>query len=199
MIGLLALFASFAVAGCGDSTTSPADAAADTASDAAADTASDVVSDVTSDVVSDATSDAPRDVVTDASNDASTDTSTDASTDASADVATDTARDAVSDVSTDAMRDASSPSCGSATCAASEICLRQRTLGGAFLPPDDAGMCPAGRHVEGSSCVADFSYRCVARPTCTTVDCACLSALCPSSFMCRGAEASLLTCEQLAP
>ncbi|MFO0650515.1 MAG: hypothetical protein U0326_30110 [Polyangiales bacterium] len=35
MIGLLALFASFAVAGCGDSTTSPADAAADTASDTA--------------------------------------------------------------------------------------------------------------------------------------------------------------------
>lgn len=195
MIGLLALFASFAVAGCGDSTTSPADAAADTASD----TASDVASDTASDVASDITNDAPRDVVTDASNDAATDTSTDAAMDTTADVATDAARDAVSDVSTDAMRDASSPSCGSATCAASEICLRQRTLGGAFLPPDDAGMCPAGRHVEGSSCVADFSYRCVARPTCTTVDCACLSALCPSSFMCRGAEASLLTCEQLAP
>ncbi len=89
--------------------------------------------------------------------------------------------------------------CGGRTCATGEICLRQRTLGGAFLPPDDAGMCPTGRHVEGSSCVADFSYRCAARPTCTTADCACLGALCPASFMCRGADATVLTCEQLAP
>ena len=119
--------------------------------------------------------------------------------DAATDAPTDTARDASADAASDVATDASSGACGGSSCAAAEICLRQRTLGGVFLPPDDAGMCPVGRHVEGSSCVADYSYRCVARPTCAAADCACLGTLCPSSFMCRGAEASLLTCEQLAP
>lgn len=134
------------------------------------------------------------DAAADAAPDVAPDVAPDAAQDASPDVAPDAAADAPADSPADAVS-----SCGGATCTASQICLRQRTLGGAFLPPDDAGVCPAGRHPEGGSCVADFSYRCVARPTCTTADCACLGALCPASFMCRGAEAALLTCEQLAP
>ncbi len=130
---------------------------------------------------------------TTATPDAATDTAVDVA-DTAADVAMDTAADVTSDVSDDAAT-----TCGSANCSATEICVRQRVLGGAFLQPDDAGMCPAGRHREGDSCVADYSYRCAARPACTTVDCACLGSLCAASYMCRGAEASLLTCELLAP
>ncbi len=172
----------FVAAGCGDSTSNPADAATDNTADSAADVLADGAADVATDTVADAATDNAADVAAD--------TARDAATDVTADIPVDAARDAATDAST---------TCGTATCAASEICLRQRTVGGVFLPPDDAGVCPAGRHVEGASCVADFSYRCVARPTCAMAACACLGALCPSSFTCTGAEASLLTCEQMAP
>ena len=180
------LFALVALVGCGDSNTTTPDAATDVATDVTSDTATDVASDTTADVATD--------TATDVTADAATDVTADAATDTAADVASDTARDVVSDVSNDA-----SGSCGSATCAATEICVRQRVLGGALQLPDDAGMCPTGRHLEGSMCVADFSYRCATRPACTTADCACLGSLCQSSYMCRGAEATLLTCELLAP
>lgn len=97
-----------------------------------------------------------------------------------------------------ATADASS-SCGARTCPANEICLRQRTLGGALQLPDDAGACPAGRHLEGGSCQSDFTYYCVTRPACADYACACLSAICPTSHTCRDASSALLTCELLAP
>lgn len=130
---------------------------------------------------------------------ATTDAGADATPDVAPDATPDVAPDRPADAPADATPDAAAASCGTSTCMPTEICVRQRTLGGAFLPPDDAGMCPAGRHVEGASCVSDFAYRCAARPTCTAADCACLGMVCPSSFMCRGVEAAQVTCEQLAP
>ena len=182
-----------AAVGCDDTSTT----------DAAADAPVDLAADAPGDVAPDSPPDAPADITSDASNDASpdvaADVAADARPDASPDVAADASPDVAADVAPDAAPDAAAGSCGASTCMPSELCVRQRTLGGAFLPPDDAGTCPPGRHVEGSACVADFAYRCAVRPPCAAVDCACLGMVCPSSFMCRGAEAAQVTCEQLAP
>lgn len=98
------------------------------------------------------------------------------------------------------------------TCAATEICVAYRLVGGAALQPD-AGSCPPGTHVEGSGtvyCLSDFSYRCVPLTGCTggaPVSCACASADCPSGYStCSDPQtadwldpSAQLVCQLLAP
>jgi hypothetical protein len=70
--------------------------------------------------------------------------------------------------------------CVGTTCAASEVCIAYRTVGGGLVEPDANGDCPDGSHPEpvaGSEyCVADFAYQCVELVGCsgtTPVTCAC--------------------------
>ncbi|MEZ4266514.1 MAG: hypothetical protein R3F39_09055 [Myxococcota bacterium] len=91
------------ISGCGDSTTSGADADA-----AAVDVVSDAVAtaDAVADVAADATPDAVADAAPDAAADTAPDAAVDGAPDAVADVAADTAPDAVPDATPDATPDA---------------------------------------------------------------------------------------------
>jgi hypothetical protein len=89
-----------------------------------------------------------------------------------------------------------SPACGSGS-----ICVGSGTEGGAVIMPNDAGVCPAGRHLAGNACVNDLSYACKAIPAgCGgTVTCTCASSLCPTSYMCQGPSNGVLTCVLAVP
>lgn len=89
-----------------------------------------------------------------------------------------------------------SPACGSGS-----ICVGTGTEGGALIMPDDAGVCPSGRHPSGNICVTDLSYACMTIPSgCGgTVTCACASSLCPASHTCQGPSGGILTCIEAVP
>jgi hypothetical protein len=89
-----------------------------------------------------------------------------------------------------------SPACGSGS-----ICVGTGIEGGALFMPDDAGVCPSGRHPSGQICVTDLSYACMTIPSvCAgTVTCACASSLCPASHTCQGPSAGILTCIEAVP
>lgn len=89
-----------------------------------------------------------------------------------------------------------SPACGSGT-----ICVGTGTEGGALFMPNDAGVCPSGRHLSGNFCASDLGYACVRIPAgCAgTVTCACASSLCPSSHNCGGPSDGILTCIEAVP
>ena len=111
--------------------------------------------------------------------------------------------------------DAGSGSCGGDTCAATEVCVAYRTIGGGMIRPNDAGTCPPGSHVEQPSspnphCAADFRYRCVPLVGCAGADvrCSCATGTCPSQyFACSDTgpawvhldPVAELICQQLAP
>jgi len=66
-------------------------------------------------------------------------------------------------------------------CKTGDICVGHRTVGGAFIIPDDAGTCPSGRHREaGGRCENDWKYACQPKPaSCSgTVDCSCAQTFC---------------------
>lgn len=105
---------------------------------------------------------------------------------------------------------ASSPTCGTESCTAGEVCVAYRTVGGALFVPDQNGMCPAGRHVEGDRCEPDFGYTCAPLSQCTSLgtSCHCASgSRCASDNACRVAPQpstdvlpeALLICEQQVP
>jgi hypothetical protein len=89
-----------------------------------------------------------------------------------------------------------SPACGSGS-----ICVGTGTEGGALFMPDDAGVCPTGRHPSGNICVTDLAYGCMTIPAgCGgTVTCACASSLCPASHACQGPSDGILTCIEAVP
>jgi hypothetical protein len=89
-----------------------------------------------------------------------------------------------------------SPACGSGS-----ICVASGSEGGAVIFPNDAGVCPSGRHLSGSVCVNDLAYSCAAIPAgCGgNVTCTCASSLCPTSFMCQGPSNGVLSCIQAVP
>jgi hypothetical protein len=89
-----------------------------------------------------------------------------------------------------------SPACGSGS-----ICVGTGIEGGALIMPNDAGVCPSGRHRSGDSCVTDLSYACMTIPAvCAgTVTCTCASSLCPSSHHCGGPSGGVLTCIEAVP
>ena len=88
-------------------------------------------------------------------------------------------------------------------CGAGKICVGTGTEGGALIMPDDAGVCPTGRHLSGNACQLDLSYACQPMPSACngTLACACADALCPSNgpYTCQVASASELLCVILAP
>jgi hypothetical protein len=88
-------------------------------------------------------------------------------------------------------------------CGVGKICVGTGVEGGALFMPNDAGMCPAGRHLSGNFCEQDLSYACQPMPSaCSgTLACTCADTLCPSSggYTCQVASASELLCVILAP
>ncbi len=95
--------------------------------------------------------------------------------------------------------DAGPSGCG-ATCEPPEVCVRSQILGGAFVPLDDAGECPAGRHWGGGEgCVQDPTYSCVNRQdNCgPTLTCGCVENLCARSDCqshCESTTANQVNC-----
>ena len=89
-----------------------------------------------------------------------------------------------------------SPACGSGS-----TCVATGTEGGSHHAPNDAGVCPAGRHLSGSSCENDLSYTCMTIPAgCGgTVSCACASSLCPTLHSCQEPSGGLLSCIEAVP
>ncbi len=87
------------------------------------------------------------------------------------------------------------PACGSGS-----VCVGSGTVGGALIRPDDAGVCPTGRHASGDICVTELAYACMIIPAgCGgTVTCECASTLCPASHACQP-SGPVLTCIEAVP
>ena len=86
-------------------------------------------------------------------------------------------------------------------CTGQTVCVGSGTQGGAvFLA--DAGVCPQGRHLQGSICIQDLGYSCAAIPAgCNgTVTCSCAaSSLCTQQQICTQVGTNELTCVLEAP
>jgi len=89
-----------------------------------------------------------------------------------------------------------SPVCGNRS-----ICVATGTEGGALIMPNDAGVCPSGRHLNGQTCVSDLSYVCMTIPAgCAgTVTCACASSLCSTLHTCEEPSGGILSCIEAVP
>ena len=89
-----------------------------------------------------------------------------------------------------------SPACGGGS-----VCVGTGTEGGAVIFPDDAGVCPSGTHLAGSSCQRDLSYACMPIPFACggAVTCACASTLCPSGHICEAPGGDFLNCIEAVP
>ena len=90
----------------------------------------------------------------------------------------------------------------SPACTSGFVCVATGTQGGALIMPNDAGVCPAGRHLVGSdNCVSDLAYACMTIPAgCSgTVTCACASSLCPTLHTCQEPSAGVLSCIEAVP
>jgi hypothetical protein len=89
-----------------------------------------------------------------------------------------------------------SPACGSGS-----ICVATGTEGGALIMPDDAGVCPTGRHLSGNFCASDLAYACMTIPAgCGgTATCACASSLCPALHSCQEPSGGILSCIEAVP
>ena len=97
--------------------------------------------------------------------------------------------------------DAAGPACGSATCAATEVCVRTQFSGGACMAPEDGG-CPSGTSLSGGCCTQDPTWACAPRPGgCGgTLTCACAaSTLCQSGYTCATPSSAEIDCSLLAP
>jgi hypothetical protein len=98
--------------------------------------------------------------------------------------------------------DAAGTACGSSTCAATQVCVRTQTQGGAVLCPQDGGQCPDGYDLSGGCCVMTPSYGCVARPSAcgAAVTCACaMATLCTAGHTCTMPRDNEIDCTLLAP
>lgn len=107
-----------------------------------------------------------------------------------------------SDGAADTGGDGGHVACGAATCAEGEVCVMDQFEGGPLHPPNDAGMCPDGDVLLGSSCEPAPSYRCVKEPaSCTTggLSCSCAQSLCQSGYTCKSAKDGEVSCYLLAP
>jgi hypothetical protein len=77
--------------------------------------------------------------------------------------------------------DAGPTACGTATCAAGDICVVTESGGGPCLSPDDAGLCPDGKPPTGGCCNREVTdYACAPLPGACggTLSCACAASLC---------------------
>jgi len=101
-----------------------------------------------------------------------------------------------------ANTDAGATACGDAACAASQICVRTLTAGGALLCPEDGGACPDGYVLNTTGCCSAVPFfSCGARPSgCgASVTCACASSLCAPSHTCSAPGGNEIDCSLLAP
>jgi len=105
--------------------------------------------------------------------------------------------------------------CGAQACAAAEVCIARRVVGGGILFPDDSGACPAGSHPEpigisNTICASDYTYQCVPLMGCSpgAVQCSCAAGTCPQGYgACSDPSpsrveldpAAMLVCELQAP
>ena len=89
----------------------------------------------------------------------------------------------------------------SPACASGSVCVATGTEGGAVIMPNDAGVCPTGRHLSGNFCASDLAYACMAIPAgCGgTVTCACASSLCPTLHNCQEPSGGTLSCVEAVP
>jgi hypothetical protein len=90
-----------------------------------------------------------------------------------------------------------SPACGGGS-----VCVGTGTEGGAVIFPNDAGVCPSGSHLAGSTCQRDLSYACMPVPAACgggAATCACASTLCQSGHMCQVQNDGVLTCIEAVP
>lgn len=109
------------------------------------------------------------------------------------------------DAATDATSSGDAGACGTVTCGAGQVCVREQVLGGALVLPDDAGMCPPGYQPGDPgtrACVRDPTYRCADRPAACAggaLSCGCAGSLCTGCTMCMGVTDSTINCLCLAP
>jgi hypothetical protein len=87
------------------------------------------------------------------------------------------------------------PACGSGS-----VCVGTGIQGGAIFLPNDAGVCPAGRHVENGFCLQDLTFACMPIPSgCNgAATCTCASSLC-NGRTCGTPTLDELTCIQFVP
>jgi hypothetical protein len=87
------------------------------------------------------------------------------------------------------------PACGSGS-----VCVGTGIQGGAIFMPNDAGVCPAGRHVENGFCLQDLTFACMPIPSgCNgAATCTCASSLC-NGRTCGTPTLDELTCIQFVP
>lgn len=91
-------------------------------------------------------------------------------------------------------------------CASTEVCVKAQMLGGVFVPADDAGACPPGRHLEGGSCEPDPTFSCAPKPAACgsgALDCTCAADLCTSiqtcGYTCNSTTGDQVDCRCLTP
>jgi hypothetical protein len=91
--------------------------------------------------------------------------------------------------------------CGSTKCGANQVCVMDQMEGGALHPPSDAGTCPDGDVLTGSSCSPAPTYTCKTTPSsCSAaLSCSCAQSLCDEGFQCMSAKDSQVGCYLLAP
>jgi hypothetical protein len=114
-----------------------------------------------------------------------------------------------SSASTSETTDGDAGTC--ATCGSGSVCVEDQTSGGALIPPDDAGDCPAGRVVADAGmtriCQAEPTFHCAVLPSaCATAPgstaiahCTCAPLLCSGEGMCSDVTPTLVECLLLAP
>ena len=92
--------------------------------------------------------------------------------------------------------------CGDASCATGQVCVRTQTMGGAQNCPGDGGACPDGYELAGACCVMIPAWSCLARPgACgASVTCACaMGTLCAGGRTCTMPRENEIDCTLLAP
>ncbi len=89
----------------------------------------------------------------------------------------------------------------SPACSTGSTCVGTGIEGGALILPNDAGVCPSGRHPSGNICEDGLACACMPIPAgCGgTVSCTCASSLCPASHACQGPSGGILTCIEAVP
>ena len=104
----------------------------------------------------------------------------------------------VSDAGPDA-KDSGATDCNPA-CGSGSVCVGTGIQGGAIFMPDDAGVCPAGRHVESGFCLQDLTFACMPIPSgCNgAATCACASSLC-NGRTCNVPSPGEMTCVLQVP
>ena len=127
---------------------------------------------------------------------------------AAQDVASELADGSSDATSETAAGDANVDAC--AACATGSICVEDLTVGGAFIPPDDAGQCPNGLVIipQSRGCSSPPSMHCVPLPAACTAaagnlepsHCSCVPSICPAAlYMCTDLTPTLTECLQAAP